>query len=63
MASSSTFSSQPVGVWKSLRDDVISVTLKFGFYQSRIQYSITDTVFSVIEHLYYDAEKWIREIV
>jgi hypothetical protein len=63
MTSSPTFSSQPVGVWKSLRADVISVTLKFGFYQTRVEYSITDTFVSVIEQLYYDAERWIREIV
>jgi hypothetical protein len=42
-----------------LRADVISVTLKFGFQQHQLEYSIND---ASIERLYGDAEKWLCKI-
>jgi len=42
-----------------LRTDVVSVTLKFGFQQNRLEYSIND---ASIERLYTDAENWLRKI-
>lgn len=62
MASSTSSSIQPVGVWKTLSADTISVTLKFGFYQSRLEYRVTDTPNAIIDRLYREAERWLREI-
>jgi len=62
MASSSSLPIQPVGVWKSLSTDMISITLKFGFYQKGLEYKVTDAFNAIIDQLYREAEKWLREI-
>ena len=43
----------------ALRNDVISVTLKFGFQQNPLEYSTNN---ASIERLYNDAETWLRKI-
>ncbi|CAF3518175.1 unnamed protein product [Rotaria sp. Silwood1] len=48
--------------WKTLRANTLSITLKFGFYQNQIVYPIGELYNSIIERLYSDAEKWLREI-
>lgn len=53
---------QPVGIWKSLSTDSISVTLKFGFQQTRLEYKIADTSNTIVSQLYYDAEHWLYEL-
>ncbi|CAF1112150.1 unnamed protein product [Rotaria sordida] len=61
-ASSSPSSSlHSPGILKNLRANTLSITLKFGFYQTRVEYPITDLYNSIIERLYNDAEKWLRE--
>jgi hypothetical protein len=62
MAWSSGSQNQSVGVWKTLSADTISGTLKFGFHQTQWKYSIADTSNSIVDRLYHDAEKWMREI-
>jgi hypothetical protein len=53
---------QSLTVSKSLRTETISVTLKFGFHQNRLDYPIIDASNSIIDRLYRDAEKWLRDI-
>ncbi|CAF2511318.1 unnamed protein product [Rotaria sp. Silwood2] len=48
--------------WKNLRTYALSVTLQFGFHQIRLEYPINDFYNSIIERLYTDAEKWLRDI-
>jgi len=62
MATSTSLPIQTVGVWKTLSADMISVTLKFGFYQSRLEYRVTDAANAIIDRLYREAERWLREI-
>ena len=53
---------QTTGVWKTLSADTISGTLKFGFHQTQFKYAIKDASSSIIDRLYQEAEKWIREL-
>ena len=48
--------------WKDLRADRLSVTLKFGFHQRRVEYSVTNVNSSIVQVIYCDAEKWLREM-
>ena len=48
--------------WASFEIDVISVTLKYGFLQKRMDYPLTDPSGTLLQRLYRDAELWIREI-
>ena len=52
---------QQVGVWKPLSVDTISGTLKFGFSQTHWKYPIADASTSIIDRLYHDAEKLVRD--
>ena len=49
------------GVWKTLSDNRLFLTLKFGFYQQQKEYRTTDTT-PVIDQLYRDAEEWLRSL-
>jgi hypothetical protein len=60
--SSGSQTTQPHGIWKTLSADTISGTLKFGFLQTQWKYSIADASNSIVDRLYHDAEKWMREI-
>jgi hypothetical protein len=60
LTSSSTPS--PAGWRTFFPADVLSITLKFGFFQNRIEYPITDPSGSIIERVYRGAERWIRDI-
>lgn len=42
--------------------ETISVTLKFGFQQKRVEYTVKNVYNSIIEQLYRDAEEWLREL-
>ncbi|CAF3444975.1 unnamed protein product [Rotaria socialis] len=63
MASPSNISApsmHSVTTYPSFRADKISVILKFGFQQRRIEYPINDVCNSIIKRLYEDAESWLR---
>ena len=47
---------------KNNRMDSISLTLKFACYHHRLDYSMNDSSTSIIQRLYRDAEKWLRQI-
>ncbi|CAF1917837.1 unnamed protein product [Rotaria magnacalcarata] len=49
-----------VTTYASFRADKISVILKFGFQQHRVEYPINDVYNSIIKRLYEDAENWLR---
>ena len=49
--------------WASFEIDVITVTLKHGFQQKRMEYPLTDPAATLPQRIYRDAERWIREIV
>lgn len=61
MATGGSPPSQLKGLWETLSDDRIYMTMKFGFYQKQIEYRVNGSI-SIIDQLYRDAEEWLRSL-